>query len=140
MSVWPRPADNRRALAGSEGTLISIAVHVEPRHLETLLEALAQLSFPINPQIYHDASVRYLYGDGREEAEPTTLVEFPAYETRLPEVRRMLAAFGFPADALHATGMLDGMRSNAFLEPAPPGAHYESRIIRRYGEAWAIAG
>ena len=114
MNVWPLPADSRRTLAGSEGTLISAAVHVEPRRLETLLEALAQLSFPINPQIYHDASVRYVYGGGREEVEPTTLVEFPAYDARVPEVRRMLAAFGFPPDALHTTGMLDGIQSDGF--------------------------
>ena len=31
-------------------------------------------TFPINPQIYHDAG-------------PATMVEFPAYEKRLPEIR-----------------------------------------------------
>jgi hypothetical protein len=134
MSVWPGLFDSRRALAGREGTLISVAVHVEPRYLEASLEALAQLSFPVNPQIYHDATIRYVYPDGREEVEPTTLVEFPAYESRLPEVRRVLAAQGFPADALHVTGMLDGIHSDCLAEPAPPGAGYISRIFSRHAE------
>ncbi len=132
MSVWPGLSDSHRALAGSEGTLISVAVHVEPRYLEALLETLAQLSFPINPQIYHEASIRYVYGGGREEVEPTTLVEFPAYESRLPEVRRILAAFGFPDDSLHVTGMLDGIHSDALEEAAPPGAGYIKRVFHRH--------
>ncbi len=134
MSVWPGLSDSHRALAGSEGTLVSVAVHVEPRLLEALLETLAQLSFPINPQIYHEASIRYVYPDGSEEVHPTTLVEFPAYESRLPEARRTLAVYGFPADALHVTGMLDGIRSNELEEPAPPGAGYVKRVLRRQAE------
>ena len=43
-------------LCGREGVLVSVSIHVDPRHLESLLEALAHLQFPINPQIYHDAA------------------------------------------------------------------------------------
>ena len=92
MSVWPSNLAGSLALETSEGALISVSVSVEPRLLEDLLEALAQLQFPINPQIYHDAALRYVYADGREEILPTTLVDFPAYAGRLPEIRRMLEA------------------------------------------------
>ncbi|HWQ53492.1 MAG TPA: hypothetical protein VN442_07390 [Bryobacteraceae bacterium] len=135
MSVWPSLVDSRRTLAGSEGILNSIVVHVEPRHLEALLDALAQLSFPINPQIYHDASVEYIYANGRREAEPTTLVEFPAYDNGVAEVREALASYGLPPDALHVTDMLEGLRSDVLQEPAPAGADYVGRIFRRHAEA-----
>jgi hypothetical protein len=36
-----------------EGDLVSLRISVEPRLLEDLLEALAQLDFPVNPQLYH---------------------------------------------------------------------------------------
>ena len=96
MSVWPGfPPERPLALLGSEGELVSISVTVEPRDLEELLEALAALDFPINPQIYHDA---------------TTLVGFPAYEDRLPEIRSLLEAYGFPPGLVQTTGMLDSIR------------------------------
>ena len=44
------------------------------------IEALAGLSFPVNPQLYHRPGVVY--------------VEFPAYENDLPEVRRLLESSG----------------------------------------------
>jgi len=80
---------------------------VDPRRLEPLLEALAQTSFPINPQIYHDAVVVYLHADGREETQTATLVEFPAYEARLEEVRTTLSSYGFEPASVLATSMLD---------------------------------
>ena len=63
MSVWPVTP----SLSTAEGTLISISIDVEPHSLESLLDALAQISFPVNPQIYHDAVMVYRYADGREE-------------------------------------------------------------------------
>ena len=51
------------ALCGREGPLLSVSISVDPRHLESLLEALAQLTFPINPQIYHDAALIYRFPD-----------------------------------------------------------------------------
>jgi len=115
------------ALCGREGALISVSISVDPRHLESLLEALAQLNFPINPQIYHDAALIYRFPDDHQETQATTLVEFPAYEAQLTEVRGALAAFGFDPDSLQVTGMLDEIHSEQPEEPAPAGAPYSSR-------------
>jgi hypothetical protein len=120
-------------LCGREGALVSVSIAVDPRHLESLLEALAQLDFPINPQIYHDAALVYRFADGREQAASTTLVEFPAYEERLAEVRRAVEAFGFDPDSVHVTGMLDEIHADGVEEPAPAGAPYVTclRVKRR---------
>ena len=64
------------SLATSEGTLISISISVQPSRLESLLEVLAGVSFPVNPQIYHDAALVSRFPDGTEQSESTTLVEF----------------------------------------------------------------
>ena len=127
MSVWPVTA----LLAGSEGELVSVSIDVEPRYLESLLEALAQLAFPVNPQIYHDAEMVYLYAGGREEACSTTLVEFPAYEGQLGEVRATLESYGFDSACLQITNMLDEIHAEQAPEPAPPGALYCSRYRRK---------
>ncbi len=97
MSVWSNTVPASLPLSGSEGALVSVSISVEPPRLEGLLDALAHLDFPINPQIYHAAG-------------PATVVEFPAYETRLPEIRAMLQACGFGAGTLSATAMLDSIR------------------------------
>jgi len=124
-------------LSGAEGALVSVSVSVEPPRLEELLDALAHLEFPINPQIYHDAAVIYRYADDHEETEPATLVEFPAYENRLPEIRRLLESWRFPSDSLQATAMLDCMHSDAHLEAAPAGSPYRFRIRRKHAAALA---
>src|SRR2546423_3229789 len=115
------------ALCGREGALVSVSIHVDPRHLESLLEALAQLSFPINPQIYHDAALIYRFPDDHEETQLTTLVEFPAYEAQLDAVRTAMDAYGFDPENLHAVGMLDDIHAELPVEPAPAGAAYVSR-------------
>ena len=130
MSVWPQ-TQTGGALSGSEGALISISIDVDARDLEALLEALAQVSFPINPQIYHEAAMVYQYPDGHEEAEPTTLVEFPAYAGQLGEVREQLRKFGFVPSCAHVTGMLAEIHAESSVEPAPPGATYVSRYRRK---------
>jgi len=126
MSVWPNPLP-APSLSTAEGALVSVSIHVEPHLLEALLEALAQVSFPINPQIYHDAAVIYRFADGRDETESITLVEFPAYQGRLGEAQRALEANGFPPDCLHAVSMLDEIECDPQAEPAPVGAPYISR-------------
>ena len=69
-----------------------------------MLEALAQVSFPINPQIYHDAAIVYVYPDRPpRRREATTLVEFPAYAARLDEVRRAVESHGFDPASVHVT-------------------------------------
>ena len=108
MSVWPKTLPvSPSPLSGREGALVSVSIDVAPRRLESHLEALAQTGFPINPQIYHDAAVTYLYADGREETQTATLVEFPAYEGRLEEVRNVLGSYGFEPASVHSTSMLD---------------------------------
>src|SRR5450755_1067744 len=97
MSVWSTVVGATLPLLGTEGALVSVSISVEPSRLEALLDALAHLDFPINPQIYHDAG-------------PVTLVDFPAYEKRLSEVLAMLETCGFPSESVAATGMLDSIR------------------------------
>lgn len=128
MSVWPKTLPPTPALSTAEGVLVSVSIHVEPHCLESLLEALALVSFPINPQIYHDAALVYCYADGRTESEAVTLVEFPAYEGNLDQVRLAIQAYGFPPDCIHAIGMLDEIQSDLQPEPAPEGAAYVSRL------------
>jgi hypothetical protein len=123
MSVWPVTP----SLSTAEGTLISISIHVEPHYLESLLDALAQVSFPINPQIYHDAAMVYRYADGREESESITLVEFPAYTSWIDEVRSALEAYSFDTGCIRVTGMLDEIQCESHPEAAPAGAPYVSR-------------
>lgn len=101
MSVWPKAVPTSLSLPDSEGALVSVSIQVAARNLEALLEALAHIEFPINPQIYHDAG-------------PGTLVEFPAYENHLAEVRRALLAFGFDPQCLRVTSMLDAIQGRSF--------------------------
>jgi hypothetical protein len=140
MSVWPHFASGDSPLCGSEGALVSVSVTVAPRDLEAALDALAQLNFPINPQIYHDAVSIYRYADGRQERVPTTMVEFPAYENRLAEIRHMLESRRFDPANVHVAEMLEDIHHDSWLEPAPPGAPYESCLRRKYaGPLTAIA-
>ena len=132
MSVWPETVSANTALLGREGALISVSIAVDPRHLESLLEALAQVSFPVNPQIYHDASLVYRYADRHEESQPVTLVEFPAYGSRLEEVRRAVAAYGFDPATVHASDMLAELQTDCPVDPAPDGAPYVEVCRRKY--------
>jgi hypothetical protein len=100
MSVWSTTIAGVPPLSGAEGTLVSVSISVAPSRLEGLLDALAHLDFPINPQICH--------GPG-----PETVVEFPAYERRLEEIRGMLETCGFPARSVIATRMLEYLRRGA---------------------------
>ena len=126
MRVWPKTTDGP-LLSGSKGALVSVSINVDPRHLESLLEALSQVSFPINPQIYHDALLVYRYADEREETEATTLVEFPSL---CRSGRRSPACTGSlrvpPGDDAgdHHAGRNPPAPQP---EPAPRGAPYVSR-------------
>jgi hypothetical protein len=81
------------ALFGQEGELVSLRVAVEPRLLEDLLEALARLDFPVNPQLYHRPAL--------------VTVEFPAYSARVAEVRDALQRHGFSAASLEVASGLE---------------------------------
>jgi hypothetical protein len=137
MSVWPKPSPGL-SLTGREGTLALVSIDTEPTHLELLLEALAQVSFPLNPEIYHNAAVVYIYSDGHEKTEPVTLVEFPAYAGQLEEVRGSIAAYGFAPASLAITPMLDALHSERVIEPAPAGADYVGRYRLKSHTAAAV--
>jgi hypothetical protein len=79
-------------LLGQDGELISVRVAVEPKLLEDLLEALASLDFPVNPQLYHHTG--------------STTVEFPAYSTQLEKIRGALRRQGFDASNITHAGVL----------------------------------
>jgi len=79
-------------LSGREGELVSVSIDIDPRRLETLLEALAVVGFPINPEIYHG---------------PVTSVDFPAYRSRVDEVRSALRASGLRDVEVHCVSMLE---------------------------------
>ena len=98
MRVWQDLA-TAAPLRSSEGELVSVSVSVDPRHLESLLDALGHIGFPINPQIYHGT-----------QASTPTVVEFPAYSGGLPEVRRVLTAWGFPDSSVRVASMLSEIR------------------------------
>jgi hypothetical protein len=87
MSVW---------LSGREGELVSVSISVDPRDLEALLESLASVKFPVNPQIHHGAR---------------TSVEFPAYAGDLGQVRTCLEAGGFDPGSIRVVSMLEEIHS-----------------------------
>ncbi|MEO8658296.1 MAG: hypothetical protein ABI693_07485 [Bryobacteraceae bacterium] len=93
MRVFWNPVPPVPALGGAEGELVSIRLFVVPHLLEDLLEALASVSFPVNPQIHHRS--------GHE-----IMVEFPAYSGRLPDVVNALTDHGFDAAGLVIRPML----------------------------------
>jgi hypothetical protein len=92
MSVW-QCTPSAGPLCGSEGELVAVSITVNPRDLEALLEGLAQVDFPINPQIFH--------------SETGAIVEFPAYAGGLAQVRDALAHAGFDPGAIRVTAMLE---------------------------------
>jgi len=83
MTVLDLDAGQSPALFGQDGELVSVCVSVEPRLLEDLLEALAALEFPVNPQLYHQTA--------------QVSVEFPAYAPHLEKIRGVLTRNGFDA-------------------------------------------
>jgi hypothetical protein len=133
MSVWPVTEPTGAALASSEGSLVSVSIDVDARHLEKLLEALALLPFPINPEIYHDAAVVYRHPSGNEEIRETTLVEFPAYASRMAEVRHALESYGLDPGSAQVTSMLEEIREDTGGERPTAGVHLlpQRRLRRR---------
>ena len=88
----------RRALdpeADGLGQLVSVRLTVEPRLLESALEALALADFPINPQLTH---------------QRLTLIEFPAYRGQLKQLESLLKHLGI---RVTARDMLDEIRSDS---------------------------
>ncbi|HET8549232.1 MAG TPA: hypothetical protein VFL57_14560 [Bryobacteraceae bacterium] len=92
MSACPTTAPSLPVLASSEGELVSVRISIEPRLLEETLEALAEVPFPVNPEICHGWP---------------TIVEFPAYRSRLAEVRAVLQRNRIPTRTVEVSRMLD---------------------------------
>ena len=80
MGIWPSNGI-APALIGSEGELVLLHISVEPRLLEDLLEVLARLDFPVNPELYHQPNA--------------VTIEFPAWSGRVDDVRSVLRLCGF---------------------------------------------
>lgn len=136
MSIGPEPACAR--LYGAEGELVSVRITVDPHRLEELLDVLAWLDFPINPQLYHDPAVIERGPDGARVVRPATMVEFPAWAGRLPALQEALSPAGFGPACLTATGMLEAIHAAPDQDTAPPGG--PARLaIRRQGALKAIA-
>ena len=75
------------------GELLLVRLRVESRQLEEVLESLAALPFPVNPDLRHVGL--------------QSIVEFPAYEDRLETVNSALAPFELRAETVR---MLDAIR------------------------------
>jgi len=92
MTVLRAPSGPEPALFGQEGELISVQISVEPRLLEDLLDTLARVDFPVNPQLYHQTA--------------RVKVEFPAYSNQIDRLRQALQTGGFDADNLELSRVL----------------------------------
>jgi hypothetical protein len=73
--------DSGIPLSGAQGDLLLVSIAVEPRNLETLLDRLGESRYPIDPRIDHAAQI---------EGRLATLVEFPAYQSWLDEIGKLL--------------------------------------------------
>ncbi len=108
-----RPVDQPPSLHGTEGELVSVRITVEPRLLERLLDVLARLSFPINPQLHHNAAIVRAASDGERRFEPATIVDFPAWAGQVSDIEGALAAGGFDRSCLSARNMLTEIQAPA---------------------------
>lgn len=100
MNGWTTEETVFATLRGVEGELCWAAIAVDARDLEDLLEALASASFPINPEIRHNAR-------SPETGKPLTVVEFPLYAARIRETEQVLEAHGFSRKDLLVSRLLD---------------------------------
>jgi hypothetical protein len=98
MTARPNTGETGPTLIGSEGELVLIRISIEPRLLERVLDTLARLDFPINPEIRHAAG-------------PVTAIEFPAWSARVAQVRDAIAGSGFDRAAVMVRSMLEEIRS-----------------------------
>lgn len=93
MSVWPVLAkESVPTLHTTEGELVCVRLFAESRSLEDVLDVLASVPFPVNPEIRHGS--------------PFTTVEFPAYVNRLRDVRDALDGAGLFECRMEAANML----------------------------------
>jgi len=91
------PMNDRAFASDTLENLVVARVLVEPRHLEELLEGLAGLDFPVNPELQHRSG--------------SVLVEFPAYVGHVEEIRNTIRRLGFDAQTLDVFGVLHAAAS-----------------------------
>lgn len=77
-----------------EGELLLVRLRVESRQLEDVLDALAELPFPVNPEMCHVGL--------------HSIVEFPAYESHMETVTAALAPFELTAETRRMYDTLRG--------------------------------
>jgi hypothetical protein len=86
------------SLAGPDGELILLRITVDPRQLERLLEALAETSYHINPQMFPNSP-------------QGSVVEFPAYEGWVEGIEARLRAVGLSGALMESTRMVTRLAS-----------------------------
>jgi len=96
MSIRPIPPESGVGLRGPEGELVFVRLHVEPRTLEDILDLLASASFPVNPEIRH--------------RQPESIVEFPAYDSNVEEIKGLLRAGGVGGCRIEVASALGAIR------------------------------
>jgi hypothetical protein len=84
----------KSALFGADGELVLLRAAVDPRFLEELLDVLAQLDFPVNPELLHRPG--------------QVVVEFPAYQRHVEEACETLRNSGLEGLILQVCGVLTG--------------------------------
>ena len=92
MGVSLNPVCATPVLAGRDGELLLVRIRIPSSRLESILDSLAELPFPINPELHHGF--------------PDSTVEFPAYASRKPEIRKALNAAGLSNVEFDASPML----------------------------------
>ncbi len=123
------------SLLSAEGELVIVRIAVDPRRLEQLLETLSQVPFPINPEIFHNIPVAGPLSGSQGTAYETTVVEFPAYSGRLPEVRDLLSAQGFDPASVRSQNVLEHIRSGASARPMTADTGYEAAQFQKPASA-----
>jgi hypothetical protein len=92
MRFRPEVEPDSTALRGLNGELVLVRARVDSRLLEELLEVLSDADFPINPEIRHGF--------------PDTIVEFPAYDNQIAEIRALIQRAGLRQVNLELANML----------------------------------
>jgi len=92
MGVSVNPVCVTPVLAGRDGELLLVRLRIPAPQLENVLDSLATLPFPINPELHHGF--------------PESTIEFPAYALRTADIRTALNAAGLSGIHVEVAPML----------------------------------
>lgn len=123
------------SLLSAEGELVIVRIAVNPRRLEQLLEALALVPFPVNPEIYHNIPPAAPGSSTPGGPLDTTIVEFPAYSGRLPDVCNLLNIHGFDPASVSSQKVLERIRTGVSAQSATGDAGCETERFRKPASA-----